>query len=404
MPVEMKGGTFPATLKVPKQRFSKRFHSEEEVRTWVQSEIVWWNERDAQKFTAYFPEARHHLQFLELLTANLLREALQGQDAPDVLSAIDRSGVLLSEGKQGALLSKIYDENPLLYPGAVVALSGATLDLRANRLTGQLNNQSLPWPLLMSGLGAVMIAASEERASTIEKKIFEDLVERTRAATEESETHRIQLKELHDTAKVRFNEEHAEQTLKVETTTEHFRATLQSELDLSKAQIAALEHQVRERLILEAPTIYWLKKANSHRTTAAIFGGVFVASLLAGVFWLTHYGVELVGDAYKTIVGERENPGLLALVPLAFITLPTLAFAWLLRHVSRIIVQNLSLQADAQLRGTIATTYSALVSDQGGTTPELAIALNALFRPVDGSGHAEIAPPNVKDILEMGRS
>ncbi len=104
------------------------------------------------------------------------------------------------------------------------------------------------------------------------------------------------------------------------------------------------------------------------------------------------------------VVGERANPGLLALVPLAFITLPTLAFAWLLRHVSRIIVQNLSLQADAQLRGTIATTYSALVHEQRGTTPELAIALNALFRPVDGSGHAEIAPPNVKDIIEMGKS
>lgn len=394
MPVEMKGGGFPITLKIPKQRFSKRFRSEEEVRQWVQSEVDWWDERT---------DNGQYKRFVKHLTSNLLSEALRSSQAIDVLQAIERSGVLLSSGKQGQILQEIYDENPLQYPGAVAALSANTIDFSAGNISAHLQQQAISWPVLISGFGGVLAVASNDRARTAEKKAFEELVTRTQTAAEESETQRVKIDELHDVSKKRFDQAHDAQKQVIEMTSEHFREMLELELQHSKAQIADLERQVRDRLVLEAPTKYWTEKAISHRTTAAIFGGIFIAALAGGVYWLTHFGVDLVGEAYKTIVGNRENPGLLALVPLAFITLPTLAFAWLLRHVSRIIVQNLSLQADAQLRGTIATTYSALVHEKNSNTPELAIALNALFRPVDGSGHAEIAPPNVKDILEMGK-
>jgi len=178
-------------------------------------------------------------------------------------------------------------------------------------------------------------------------------------------------------------------------------ASLSALLKASKATINDLEEKTKTRIILEAPTKYWSDKANGHRTTAIAFGLVFLAALAAGTYWLTHHGVSLVADAHKQIVGDRQEAGLLALVPLAFITLPTLAFAWLLRHVSRIIVQNISLGADARLRGTIATTYGALTHDRPANPAELAIALQALFRPIDGSAHSEIAPPNIQEIMEM---
>ena len=108
-----------------------------------------------------------------------------------------------------------------------------------------------------------------------------------------------------------------------------------------------------------------------------------------------------MADAHRQIVGDRQDIGLLALVPLAFVTMPSLALAWLLRHVSRVIVQNIALAADASLRGTIATTYSALTIDRETSQAELAIALQALFRPVDGSDHAEISPPNLQEIIEL---
>lgn len=183
----------------------------------------------------------------------------------------------------------------------------------------------------------------------------------------------------------------------------NFETAFQQRLSDTRASIEDFEQMVTERLALEAPTAFWTAKAKSHRNVAILFGVIFLATIAGGVYWITHHGVALVADAYQTIVGDRETPGLLALVPLAFITLPTLGLAWVLRHVSRIVVQNLALQADAQLRGTIANTYTALTSQNQSTPAELAIALNALFRPIDGSGHAEIAPPNIRDILEAGK-
>jgi hypothetical protein len=111
--------------------------------------------------------------------------------------------------------------------------------------------------------------------------------------------------------------------------------------------------------------------------------------------------VELVADAVDRIVGDRDAAAL-TLVPIAFITIPALAFAWVLRHLSRIIIQNLSLEADARLRGTITMTFKALAADRTMNDAELAIALQALFRPIDGKDHSEIAPPSLGDILKLG--
>jgi hypothetical protein len=133
-----------------------------------------------------------------------------------------------------------------------------------------------------------------------------------------------------------------------------YEADFSDELQKSNANIAEFETMIRERL---------------------------------------HHGVTLVADAYQTIVGDRETPGPLALAPLAFITLPKLGLAWGLRHMSRIVLQSPTRRADAQLCGTIANPYTALISQNQSTPAELAIALNALFRPIDDSGHAEIALP-----------
>src|SRR5690606_6190088 len=97
-----------------------------------------------------------------------------------------------------------------------------------------------------------------------------------------------------------------------------------------------------------------------------------------GVIWLVKYGATFTEEAVSRIIGDRVSAGLEVFLPLAFITLPALAVAWFLRHVSRVIIQNMSLAADAQLRGTIATTYRALVSEKQASDGELAITLQAL--------------------------
>lgn len=403
MPVESRDDGFPITLKIPHQRFVKRFHSASEVETWIRSEVELWGRLNNFSGSSTFPDPSQHLAFLRLLTTDRFGQALSAGSAADMLRNVEQSQVLLSEGKQGEALAEVHAASPSLYPGALAALAAESGLIDHLRLDAQGTRYPLPWTVWMSGLGALRRLSQSSKDTASQRQRIDDLILEAQSLTEEIETRRRTLDELHQKANDRFDRLADAQVESAEKTGKHFSALLQDKLDESSARIAELEEQVTARLVLEAPTTYWSKKAISHRNTAILFGLLFLCALGGGVYWITHEGVALVGEAYQTIVGERENPGLLALVPLAFITLPTLAFAWLLRHVSRIIVQNLSLQADAQLRGTIATTYSALTSQAGSTPAELAIALNALFRPMDGSGHAEIAPPNIRDILEMGK-
>lgn len=402
MPVITKNDGFPITLKVPKQNFSKRFHTEEEVRNWIQGEIDFWERLNRFPSGNGFPGPNDNLGFLNAMTADILRTAHVYGEPSAQLSFIEEKGVLLSEGKQAKFLARLREEEPSLYPGAFAGVASTLLPINKTYLS-QGNRFPLPWTLWASGLGGVLKFAENERANTLERRELDRLTGGAQALVEELETKFRELSALHESQENRL-EELADNHVKVfEKTLSQYEAAFADVLKNSRSSIAEFEKMVRDRLVLEAPTKFWTEKAKSHRNVAIGFGILFLVAIGGGVFWITHFGVSLVADAYQTIVGNRENPGLLALVPLAFITLPTLAFAWMLRHISRIVVQNIGLQADAQLRGTIANTYTALTSQNAASPAELAIALNALFRPIDGSGHAEIAPPNIRDILEAGK-
>ena len=187
----------------------------------------------------------------------------------------------------------------------------------------------------------------------------------------------------------------------VESSVSETSQTLAETLRISTEEIDEFKRKVRIDVGLEEPTNFWTEKANGHRTAAIIFGVIFLLAVIGMVLWIDMSAVDLVADAVDRIVGDRSAAAL-SLVPIAFITVPALAFAWVLRHLSRIIIQNLSLEADARLRGTITRTFKALAADRAMNDAELAIALQALFRPIDGKDHSEIAPPSLGDILKLG--
>ena len=176
---------------------------------------------------------------------------------------------------------------------------------------------------------------------------------------------------------------------------------LDETLRTSTEEIEEFKRKVRIDVGLEEPTNFWTDKANGHRMMAASFGAVFLLAVGVMVWWIESSAVGFVAEAVDRIVGDRTAAAL-SLVPIAFISVPALAFAWVLRHLSRIIIQNLSLEADARLRGTITKTFKALAADRAMNDAELAIALQALFRPIDGKDHSEIAPPSLADILKLG--
>lgn len=403
MPVTRKNDGFPITLKIPAQRFSKRFHTEEEVAGWLKSEIRFWDQLNQFPASNPFPTPGLDLGFLRSMSSDIFQNAQSKGAAVDKLSFIEDRGVMLSEGRQAKFLSQLKEDDPALYPGAFAALASTLIPINEQYLSSQGNRYPMPWSLWMSGLGGLLKFIEAERSGAPARVEFNQLADEAKDILATLETQARESSELYSTNQQRLDDLAQAHSKVFDRTLSSFETAFAQQLNDARISLEDFERLVRERLAIEAPTAFWTAKAKSHRNVAILFGVIFLAAIAGGVYWITHHGVDLVADAYRTIVGERETPGLLALVPLAFITLPTLGLAWVLRHISRIVVQNLALQADAQLRSTIANTYTALTSQNKSTPAELAIALNALFRPIDGSGHAEIAPPNIRDILEAGK-
>ena len=118
------------------------------------------------------------------------------------------------------------------------------------------------------------------------------------------------------------------------------------------------------------------------------------------MFWFLENGISIYNQGFDRLI-ETEQTGLITMIPILKFAIPVLAIAWILRHLSRIIIENLHLMEDAKLRSTIAETYLAINRNQEVSETEKAIVLNALFRPIDGSSHSEIAPPNLEEILRL---
>ena len=142
-------------------------------------------------------------------------------------------------------------------------------------------------------------------------------------------------------------------------------------------------------------------KAKSHRFIAWIMSGAFITILVGGLGLLIQFGWPSIIARTNEIVGTGGVTGFEIFLPLALLVVPTLAAAWLLRHISRLVIQNFALAEDADLRSTIAVTFLSITKDKENVDAEMAILLQALFRPTDGAGHAEIPPPQLDELLRI---
>lgn len=161
-----------------------------------------------------------------------------------------------------------------------------------------------------------------------------------------------------------------------------------------------IENDFERKLRIEAPKTYWSQKAARHIRGFWVSFSVFCAIIAGGMFWFLENGISIYNQGFDRLI-ETEQTGLITMIPILKFAIPVLAIAWILRHLSRIIIENLHLMEDAKLRSTIAETYLAINRNQEVSETEKAIILNALFRPIDGSSHSEIAPPNLEEILRL---
>jgi hypothetical protein len=84
------------------------------------------------------------------------------------------------------------------------------------------------------------------------------------------------------------------------------------------------------------------------------------------------------------------------------ITIPALFYAWFLKNVSRMFVQNLTLADDAAHRRALAITYLGLAENPKLSISEQdrALILNALFRPILGQSSDEGPPAGLLELIK----
>ncbi|MEP0190191.1 MAG: DUF6161 domain-containing protein, partial [Erythrobacter sp.] len=164
-------------------------------------------------------------------------------------------------------------------------------------------------------------------------------------------------------------------------------------LENAKKEVKA---ELNETFITDEARTMWEDKAEGHRKRFYWGASVFVALIVMAFAGL----ICNWGDITKAIKDMSNDAQTIPWGSLLVFTAPTLAYAWILRLVSRFTLQNLNLADDAHQRGVMVRTYLNLIG-KSAAHPDAhrGIMLNALFRPLPGANDKDIQPPNLSDII-----
>ena len=166
-----------------------------------------------------------------------------------------------------------------------------------------------------------------------------------------------------------------------------------------EAEMGRIRKNYDELMRLKGPTKYWRDKKWAHLWVSTVAFAIFAFAVAGGIYAVWKYGAGVLDMLPKA------EDGTIGLGSIALVTLPALAFFWLLRLISRVFVTNLHHMTDAGLRATMVTTFHALMTDETNpvSADERLLVLQALFRPV-GEGPDDAAPTNLMENLIKGRA
>lgn len=163
--------------------------------------------------------------------------------------------------------------------------------------------------------------------------------------------------------------------------------------------ISDLENLYRKQLTIQEPAVSWqniaAKKTKVWRFWLSLFAILIAAPIIAALlYW------DTVAVAVGKITGASN--GGFSISGLAVISVPALLYAWLLKNISRVFIQNLNLADDADHRRSLALTYMGLLQDdkRPATDQDRAIILNALFRPIPPHTGDEGPPSGLLDLIK----
>lgn len=165
-------------------------------------------------------------------------------------------------------------------------------------------------------------------------------------------------------------------------------------IDSASTQIEYFKNAKLQYETLRSIISLWENKARAHKNNFIIACAVFGVVLIATMIYI------FIGVNVDTPIGQTDG-----WLRTAKAIAPVVLLAWVLKIISRFILQNFALMDDAKLRAAIADTFLGLVAEKNVemNEGERGLALHALFRPPANNQEAEVAPPSLVDILKISK-
>lgn len=143
---------------------------------------------------------------------------------------------------------------------------------------------------------------------------------------------------------------------------------------------------------------YWRRKTTSAHAVSALAFVIFAVGVIAPLYmaylhWPTLWGV--IKEA-STLTSTGIPLGTVGVF-----VIPVLAYAWVLKQVSRFLVSSRDIADDAGYRSVMIDTYLGLTKDSanGVSDTERGIIINAIFRPTPSSKQDDGPPTSLLDLL-----
>lgn len=179
---------------------------------------------------------------------------------------------------------------------------------------------------------------------------------------------------------------------------------LASLLARSDERLNAIAATFEKKLALQTSVAYWTQKRESHRTMCFVWGGAFAVCLLSLVGY-THTAMT-AGDSTESLIPEVVSWSTFPLGSVLKFGLMITFGLWAAKMLSRLLLSNLHLHADAAERVVMVTTYLALLKEHAALKEEDRKSIvEALFRKSStGMLRDDGGPPLlVADMLKPNR-
>ena len=147
-------------------------------------------------------------------------------------------------------------------------------------------------------------------------------------------------------------------------------------LEKGRSELETISKTYDEKLALQAPVAYWEERVTNHKKRSRYYACGFTGAVVVVLALLVCASRVILPDLWAGAIPKDLGYG-----PVAMLGGLAALLIWPVRILSRVLLSNLHLRADAEERVTMANTYLSLLrSESGLEASDRKLILEVLFR------------------------